>query len=400
MKKKGLFFIMIITLMLSSCGVPGAGPQTWLDRPLADTTFPIAPLIIQAHASDANGVSSFEFYVDDALLSSVEASGGRLGEASLEWTPIEAGIYTVKARAADMQGNFGSTTSVQIRVTGADLSTLTATPAPGTDLFTQTPTPASALPQCTIGELAAPLLVSPADGAMVAPDPLLSWAYPDTACHPHSYKIDISEDASFADISWGFGTLDFNETSRTWPLPAGQCYFWRASAYVPDVYGPFSAVWTFCIEGTPTPTPLNPTKTPLPPTSTPTATSSPVITRTPTVTSTPIPDTTPPSIISASVNPDTILTDGSGCPSYARTTNVQTRVVDIGGAVSRVWATWSIGAESGNLDLSAMGADNYAGMVGPVNTTGTLNIIVNAQDMAGNISHSSVLTVNVQNCIQ
>ena len=396
MKKKGLFFIMMITLMLSACGVPGGGPQIWLDRPLADTTHPLAPLIIQAHASDANGVSSFEFYVDDTLLSSVDASGGRLGEASLEWTPIEAGIYTLKARAANMQGTFGSTTSVHIRVTGADLSTLTATPA-------------AALPQCTIGELAAPLLVSPADGAMVAPDPLLSWDYPDTACHPHSYKIDISEDASFADISWGFGTLDFNETSRMWPLPAGQCYFWRASAYVPDAYGPFSAAWSFCIEATPTAaaldptitaTLLDPTITPAPPTSTATVTSSPVITWTPTVTSSPIPDTTPPNIISASVTPDIILTDGSGCPGYARTTNVQTQVVDIGGAISKVWVTWSVGAENGNIDLSAMGSDTYQGMVGPVNTTGTLNIIVNAQDMAGNISHSSILTVNVQNCIQ
>lgn len=74
--------------------------------------------------------------------------------------------------------------------------------------------------------------------------------------------IDISEYASFADSSWGFGTLDHLETTRSWPLPSGQCYYWRMSAYVPDESGPASGAWRFCVAEaevtvteTPTPTP-------------------------------------------------------------------------------------------------------------------------------------------------
>jgi hypothetical protein len=239
-----ILWLTVITLV--GCNLPsggGAGPTVWIDRPLDGESFSLAPLTIQAHASDADGVATIEFYISEGLLAAAPAGGGRLGEASIEWMPPGEGIYTISAGAVDSQGNSGPTTSVQIVVGAADLTT-------------ETPTPAPASPQCALGALVAPVLLSPANGSTIAPDPLFAWSYPDETCHPHSYRIDISEDASLADVSLGFGTLDYNETSRQWPLPPGKCYYWRALAYVPDVNGPASPAWTFCVEGaTPTPTP-------------------------------------------------------------------------------------------------------------------------------------------------
>ncbi len=115
---------------------------------------------------------------------------------------------------------------------------------------------------CTFETLAAPTLLSPTDGATLESPPLLSWSYPDPTCHPHSFAIDISPDAAFSDNRLGFATLDFNETSRSWPLPAGACYYWRVRAYVPDAFGPPSPVWSFCLIAPSTPSATAPAPSP------------------------------------------------------------------------------------------------------------------------------------------
>jgi hypothetical protein len=63
---------------------------------------------IQAHASDADAVATFEFFVDDAPLVSATADGGRLGMAMVEWNPTAPGTYTIRAQGIDNQGNAGS----------------------------------------------------------------------------------------------------------------------------------------------------------------------------------------------------------------------------------------------------------------------------------------------------
>jgi hypothetical protein len=100
--------VLVLTLALSACGAPGQGPMTWLDRPLDGSKHPLGPITIMAHASDADGVASFEFFIDQDPLLNASAAGGRLGEAAVEWTPTEPGIYTVGARATDSAGNVGS----------------------------------------------------------------------------------------------------------------------------------------------------------------------------------------------------------------------------------------------------------------------------------------------------
>jgi hypothetical protein len=89
--------------------------MSWIDRPLDGSHLPLGPVTIMAHASDADGVASFEFFIDQDPLVTVPAAGGRLGDATAGWTPTEPGTYTVSASATDSAGNVGSqATSVVI----------------------------------------------------------------------------------------------------------------------------------------------------------------------------------------------------------------------------------------------------------------------------------------------
>ncbi len=229
------FFVLVV--LLAGCAPRAAGISVWIDVPLDGLSLPgVQAINIDGHAASPGGISRIEIWVNGVLQANIESPPIDDGLASfhLDWTPASNGEYTIQALAFSPDGLASQPDSARV-VFGGDV-----------------------LPLCAVDALVAPLLVSPADGATLPPDPLLAWSYPDGSCHPHSYKVDISEDASFADLRWGFGTLDHLETSRSWPLAAGGCYYWRVLAYSPDEYGPASAVWHFCVaeaEGTVTETP-------------------------------------------------------------------------------------------------------------------------------------------------
>ncbi len=235
-----LFTLVVILSLLAGCNMPASfgGVSVWIDVPLDGLVFPDAQAInIEGHATSPGGVSRVEVWINGALLTTINdpPMEGKLAAFHAEWIPPAPGEYTIQALAFGADGASSSPDSA--RVTFGEAASL----------------------QCALEALVAPSLVSPMDGAALAPDPVLAWAYPDTSCHPYSFMVDISEDASFADISWGFGTLDHRETSRSWPLPAGHCYYWRVRAYVPDVSGPPSSAWRFCVVAaavTDTPTPV------------------------------------------------------------------------------------------------------------------------------------------------
>jgi hypothetical protein len=386
----------------------------------------MAPLILQAHAVDADGVSTIEFLVFDDLITGVPTGGTRLEDASIEWTPPGPGLYTLNVRATDTQGNSNART----------LASVTITVGGGTS------TPASALTpvsgQCAADALVAPLLQSPADGAVVAGEPLLAWSYPDASCHPYRYAVDISSDPSFTDISLGFGTLDHNETSRQWPLPAGQCYHWRVRAFSPDVEGPPSDARSLCLTATITATPPLPIFTLLqnancrlgPGTaydaddvilqgvsaviegrnqdtswfwvkkasgaghcwvsaSVGTASGSwqvvPII-------AAPA-DSTPPEISDLSANPATISVQ-TQCGATPPTTLINARVTDAGG-VARVVARVS---GMGEFEMSSVGDGYYQAVLGPFGEAGALSVFVQAQDNSGNVATGAPISVQVVAC--
>ena len=122
--------ILVMALVLVACGAPGQGPRTWLDRPLDGAALPLEPVTVQAHASDADGVASFEFFVDDVLLVTAPGGGGRLGEATVGWTPTTIGTYNIRARAIDSQSNIGSEATSLVTVGELPVASPTASPAP------------------------------------------------------------------------------------------------------------------------------------------------------------------------------------------------------------------------------------------------------------------------------
>jgi hypothetical protein len=437
--------LWLAMISLVGCTLPsgdGAGPSVWIDRPLNGESVPLAAVIIQAHASDADGITKIEFLISDSLISSVSTEGARLEEASIEWMPPAPGVYTLNVRATDTQGNSNALTPASVQITVGS--------------GTSTPTPAPASGQCAAETLVAPLLLSPADGAAVTGEPLLAWSYPDASCHPYSYAVDISSDASFTDTSLGFGTLDYNETSRQWPLPAGQCYYWRARAYVPDVSGPASGAWTFCLAEAA----VDVTSTPAsaltgsviqfwadPPEVQAGActdihwhveniqkvifggidqsldgsyedclcesqrytltvvhldgfeerrqvnvnvTGSCAVP----VTATFLPiDTTPPSISDMTANP-ALISVQTQCGATPPTTVIHARVTDDGG-IARVVARVS---GVGEFDMASAGGGYYQVTLGPFSEAGTLSIFVQAQDNAGNTATSAPIEVQVVAC--
>src|SRR5574342_232691 len=93
--------MFLVTLVLGGCQTSaGGGPNTWLDAPLDGMEFDVQePVTIMAHASDASGVTRFEFYADDKLIAVDTGTGGRLGKGDAGWVPPAAGVYYIHARS-------------------------------------------------------------------------------------------------------------------------------------------------------------------------------------------------------------------------------------------------------------------------------------------------------------
>ncbi len=241
---KKFIILILLTLALLACNPEEASAprRAWIDYPIDGISLIVGEVVsIHSHGYARDGLAEALLTINGVAYrrDAYPNPGTDFDQLYQEWAPTAEGVYTLQITAFDVNGEASLPASVSVIV---------ASPAAA-------PQPITENGECAPAALVAPILVAPADGATLTTDPVLEWAYPDPACHPHSYAIDIAEDPAFVDTSWGFGTLDHNETSRTWPLPGGKCYYWRARAYAPDTYGPESGVQSFCIAETPaTPT--------------------------------------------------------------------------------------------------------------------------------------------------
>ncbi len=105
-------------------------------------------------------------------------------------------------------------------------------------------------PRCPTDGLLAPNLQTPANAAVLTEDwPTLTWTYPDPACDPEGYRIDLSVDPTFADTSLSGGT---GNPSTAWaaahPLEDCQVYHWQVAAINDTTLGPFSESRWFRID--------------------------------------------------------------------------------------------------------------------------------------------------------
>jgi hypothetical protein len=109
--------VLLIGLLLVACAASSTqGPTTWLDQPLDAAKLPLEPQEVTAHASDVDGVASFELFVDGTLLIQAPAGGGMLADTTVGWNPSAPGVYTISARATDSQGNTGPESTAVVTV--------------------------------------------------------------------------------------------------------------------------------------------------------------------------------------------------------------------------------------------------------------------------------------------
>lgn len=443
----------MVLLLLAACGSSGSGPAAWIDQPLNGTRYSLEPLTVTVHASDSDGIASFDFFVDGTRVGTMAAEGGRLADASWEWSPERAGEFSLTVIPVDMRGNRGEAAQTVVLI--ADLT------QPGDTTLSQVPVQATVNAaiekiECLPGQtVALTLNISSVAG-------IESFTVYNTviqAEHSETFQAPLP-------------TEIIETVQVTEPIldPVDRYHRWGLRVHVPGEVGP---IFTYAVEpndrcpGHHT-LALDPNATPdlqleqvqarqnatcrlgpdaafeargyllagesakaggkltdgswlqveLPPSnqlcwiaaslldfdpglisSLPAVAPPPTPAAAPSATPTLIQDTAAPTISGVSVNPALILTAGAGCPAYSRTTTVQATVTDDTG-VGQVRAEWSIGGESGQVTLSSAGGSLFEGVIGPVNTTGVLSITVRAWDGASNTSSSSAPAVTVQNCIE
>ncbi|MFV1948563.1 MAG: Ig-like domain-containing protein [Anaerolineales bacterium] len=459
--KRLSYFLLFFLLVLSACGGPANGPQAWLDSPLNNSAIPLAPLLIIAHASDGNGVSQFIFEVNGASIANVDVNGNRLGEVSIEWTPPEPGVYIITVRAINSNGDTGSMATSRVTVGGSATPTPDAlilaetgsTNAEGVETTFANITKIECGADQTVfidisignpqGVLGYSLYSTWADvnQAEVFNDPLPQLVEKriqldesiDTVDREHQFTLAVEipeqsvllatnltepggrcpghyqEEVEMApsDPTAPLVNATQNGNCRSGPsleydilssLIEGQVAeitgrsvdgnWWQID---PGIGGEICWIAGYIVETSGylggiavVAAPPLPVK---------------IITQTPTPTVAAPGDTTPPIFYNTDVSPDSILTDGTGCPGYDRTTTVAAVAADEIG-LSYVKAFWNIGgSESGQVIMTEGGLGHWA-IIGPVNTVGTMQVYFIAQDTSGNTAQSSTLYVTVQNCVE
>jgi Bacterial Ig domain len=349
----------LIVSNLGACNLSlpgqGPGPTTWIDRPLTGDHVPLAPVTIQAHASDAEGVATIEFYVGESLLEAVEVGGKRLGDASLEWMPPAPGEYTILVRAADGQGDFGS--SVSARIVVGDQ------PVPlGTSVLSL---PTTATPTAAGG--ANPSSTPTADAQSSGPTFTL-------ASNANCREGPGTAFRSLQALTQGqTATIEGRNQESDWfwierSLSSGHCW---VSASVGTANGNWQAVPVV---------------------------DAPILV----VTATPTPaDLAPPTITDVSINPSTVQKAGCGGQETFSISATVTDASGIGNVTYEIQGPTP--SDYGEAYLIPAGGDYsqsfFEAVVGPLWNAGTWSIVLHARDMANNESQAGPWTVQVL-CIQ
>ncbi len=410
---KWFFAAAVLTalLLLAACTAPTQGPTTWIDRPLDGDQVAQELVTIQAHASDASGVDKFEFYINEALLSSPAASGTRFSQATVEWIPPAPGTYVIRARAVGGSGSPGKDARAFILV-GAT-NTVTQAPLTITPVVTAPPQPLCTPPKCGADEVyfcagncpggcgpgcatRTPSIIEPTalpveDITPVPPPPIITIT-PAPVCAGAPVIASFSANPSSitsgqsTTLSWGAVT---NATSAWIDPGIGGVGTPGSTRVNPAGTTTYTLTATGCggtmrrqvtVAVNPAPPPPGITLVPLP---------LPIIT-----VPTPPADTTAPSISGVSVNPTSVSRSGCG---RTTTATVSARVTDAGG-VSRVVVRLG-GVGGGEYGMGAAGGDAYSATVGPLGSLGQVTIQIVAWDRAGNSSQAGGPTINVI-CIQ
>jgi hypothetical protein len=144
-----LVFLVLLMLLAGavSCQAPiPSGPQAWIDAPQNGAVLaPGALVAVVSHAYASEGVAEVALSVNGQVLqrNPPASPGAQFVQASLNWTPTEAGTYTLEVIALDSAGTASSPASVVVTVGQPPTETPTSTPTPtatATGTATATPT--------------------------------------------------------------------------------------------------------------------------------------------------------------------------------------------------------------------------------------------------------------------
>lgn len=159
MKKKILFKLLCVALVLAGCNLPQSQspqdaylgpndkPQAWIDAPLNESRLPLAPYEIVFHITDSQQVMTGELSINDQVMASLPnpAPANKLVTLKYLWNPVAPGQYVLRVRAQNGEGAWGPVTESVVFIsetTDTPLVELTPTPTLTiTVLPTETVTP-------------------------------------------------------------------------------------------------------------------------------------------------------------------------------------------------------------------------------------------------------------------
>ncbi len=146
---KYLLPIILVTLLVSSCGGTASGTYVWIDVPIDGLTYPdVQPVKVKGHAAGKEGISKIELFADGDLWQTIDnpPMNEDLASFEAEWLPPGPGSYTIHAIAYGPDG-----VPSQYDETRITLGIETPTPVisvppviPITPTLTDTPTPVPA----------------------------------------------------------------------------------------------------------------------------------------------------------------------------------------------------------------------------------------------------------------
>jgi len=143
---KYLLPILLVTLLISSCGGTASGIYVWIDVPVDGLSYPdVQPVKVKGHAAGRDGVVRIELFVDGDLWTTIDdpPMNEELASFQAEWLPPGPGSYTIHAVAYGPDGAPSEYDETRITL-GMDTPTPVVEAVPIisiTPTLTDTPTP-------------------------------------------------------------------------------------------------------------------------------------------------------------------------------------------------------------------------------------------------------------------
>jgi hypothetical protein len=398
MKRQTLLLVLLILALMTACGpqeMAQAGPAVWLDRPLDGSQYPLAPLMVQAHARPEPGgqILEVQLWVNGALAQRVGNPDPARPLVNLEqtWTPPANGEYLLEVRAVNAVGVNSPPASARIRIGGV-MPSPTVAEAPPASVPTATPTVTSSVPAPASADTPTPTPTPSATPTGTPPPTETPTATLTPTSTPTPTPTSTDTPTSTATLTPSPPPppqISFRVDNEN--LVAGQCTTLRwdvdnvREVYIEGIGVPGHGSQDIC------------------PGESATYTMRVVLltggeeTRIVSVTVTQPADTQPPSINRATASPS-VIWDSSGCgPTQATFTALVTD--DRGVAAVALW--YRLGkSDWQTAPMSLTATNTYQINLDAPNQGGTLEWFIQAQDAAGNTAKSGIGGVTVNYCIR